>query len=299
MNNKTGLIMSYFFFRQIMFVGVLLMSAFAHSAHAQSSDTSAGRPGVLVTPTRAVLEGRVRSAEISIANNGTRAGFYTISLINKRMLENGSLEDVVEAQEGEQFADQMIRISPRRVTLEPGKHQMIRLLTRKPKGLKEGEYRSHLNISVTPLEDAKEKVAETSDDEKDENLSIQIKANFGVTIPVIVRHGTLEAAAKINKIGTYYAEEEKKHHVTIDMTRTGDRSLYGDLRITHIADSGIETVLKNMLGVAVYIPNTTRVFDVDLEHVDKVSLSSGSLEVIYKAKKEENSIIYAKERVKL
>lgn len=282
--------------RYLMIFALTLLVTLPISANAQAP--AEGRPGILVTPTRVVLEGRKRSEEISIANNGTTTGFYTISLNNKRMLEDGVLEKAEAPKEDEKFADKLIRISPRRVTLAPGEHQTIRLLVRKPSGLEEGEYRSHLTISASPQTDA-EKKAQQEESNKDEALSIQIKANFGVSLPIIIRHGTLEAAANIEKLTTYYGEEDKKYHVNVTIARSGKRSLYGDLRITHTAKDGTKTVLKNMLGVAIYTPNTKRVFDIVLDNTENVSLNSGVIEVEYSAKKDAGGALLAKKDISL
>jgi P pilus assembly chaperone PapD len=252
-----------------------------------------GRPGVLVNPTRVVMEGRERSAVISIVNNGTKTGFYKILLVNKRMSEGGALQDIDTPLPDEKFADGLIRISPRRVTLAPGEHQNIRLLVRKPKDLEAGEYRTHLNIVAS----SEEEIKQDEGTQNDGTFSIQIRASFGVTIPVIVRHGALEAAANIVEVKRFYSSEDKKQHVKVTMERIGNQSLYGDLRITHVSPSGEKTVLRNMAGVAVYTPNTTRVFDVAMEN--GVHLDSGMLEVEYLAKEDDGGGVLASGQLKL
>ena len=53
---------------------------------------------------------------------------------------------MTEAAPGEHFADGMLSWSPRQITLQPGTAQVVRLMVRKPEGLAEGEYRSHLDF---------------------------------------------------------------------------------------------------------------------------------------------------------
>lgn len=292
---------------------VLLILSYSSSSVA-IEEAPDGRPGILVTPTRAVLEGRQRSSVISIANNGTKTGFYTISLSNKRMSEDGRLQTAEKALAGEKFADDIIRISPRRVTLGPGEHQTVRLLVRKPKDLEEGEYRSHLTISASPkqeslssneaanpeasTEEAEYKKDDTAGEGANEGISITIQANFGVTIPVIVRHGQLSTAASISSAKYYYDQNKKNHHVKVDMARQGEKSLYGDLRVNHISPSGTRTVVKNLAGVAVYVPNKNRKFDLVLDKISGVDLSKGSFEITYIAKQEDGGEILATRTIK-
>ena len=83
--------------------------------------------GLLVAPTRLVFEGRVRNAELSLVNTGSDITTYRIEFVRLRMREDGSFENVDAAGPGERFSDELVRYSPRQVTLEPGVPQAIRL----------------------------------------------------------------------------------------------------------------------------------------------------------------------------
>ena len=52
---------------------------------------------ILVAPTRVVLEKGERSTELVLVNKGEEPAAYRISLENRRMLLDGSMEDAVEA----------------------------------------------------------------------------------------------------------------------------------------------------------------------------------------------------------
>ena len=106
--------------------------------------------GLLVAPTRLVFEGRSRGGEVTLVNSGTETTTYRIEVIRLRMKEDGSFEDVVEPQAGERFANDLIRYSPRQVTLDPGVPQTVRVQLRLPAALEEGEYRSHLLFRAIP-----------------------------------------------------------------------------------------------------------------------------------------------------
>ncbi len=244
-----------------------------------------GRAGILLTPTRVVLEGRARSGMISVANNGTAVGSYRAEIINRRMLESGGFESVETPQEGDKFADEFLRISPRRFTLEPGKHQNVRILARKPADLEEGEYRSHLRFILIPTEEPREEKA------PEDALSISIRANFGMSIPVIVRNGAISATASVKEM--HYSLQEGKPHLKFEVIRDGKASLYGDIKVVYQPPSGDEVVLKAMGGIAVYTPNPKRIFDLPLDVPEGVSINKGSLKVTYHEKEDAGGALIA------
>src|SRR5262249_50468906 len=105
-----------------------------------------GSASFLVAPTRVVLEGSRRTAELNIVNTGTRTATFRVSLVHMRMLENGDIAEVADVLPGESVADSLIRYSPRQVTLEPTRAQTVRIQVIKRADLPAGEYRSHLLV---------------------------------------------------------------------------------------------------------------------------------------------------------
>lgn len=275
----------------------LFMTAFMMQAsHAQEE----GKAGILVTPTRVVLEGKNRSASISLANNGNKEGNYKLEFVNKRMTESGGIVNADKAMEGELFADDILRISPRRVFLKPGDHQNIRILLRKPKDLPDGEYRTHLNFILAPDDDLTQREQDNKQkkNEQDSTLTISIRANFGVTIPVIVRNGNLSVAADMSDISLSKGEDGKPK-ILFTVNRNGGKSLYGDIKIIHMASGGKETMLKSLGGLAVYTPNKKRKFDIPLDLPDIVDLKNGRIDIIYQEKAEDGGDIITRGTLKL
>jgi P pilus assembly chaperone PapD len=93
---------------------------------------------LMLYPTRIVFEKNQRAAQIELINNGSKAATYRISLVNRRMTEDGRFEAAEAAAPGERFADDMLRFSPRQVRLEPGTTQTVRVMLRKPAELADG-----------------------------------------------------------------------------------------------------------------------------------------------------------------
>ena len=253
------------------------------------------KPGLLITPTRVMIEGRNRSGAVSVANNGNVEGTYAISIVNRRMKEDGTIVQVDEPIEGEKFADQMLRISPRRITLKPGEHQNIRILARKPAELEDGEYRSHMNFKIVSDEISER---EKKNEQQEDSLTINIKANFGVTIPVIIRHGETSASSQINNVKLVSNEDNSKS-VKFDINRLGNRSIYGNILVLYKNKEGKEYILKSLGGLAVYTPNEKRAFNIKLDVPDGVSINSGTLEVQYKEKAKQGGKVLASKKIVL
>ena len=104
---------------------------------------------LMVTPTRVVFEANERTKQINLINNGTDTGRFKISFVRKNMTPEGGIK-VVEDNEPGLYSDEMVRFSPRLVTLEPGQSQTVRLMLRKKSGTADGEYRSHMLFQSLP-----------------------------------------------------------------------------------------------------------------------------------------------------
>ena len=197
----------------------------------------AGVGDLLVAPTRIVLNGS-RGTEIVLNNIGDDVATYRISVELRRMTPGGMLHDVTAPSSAEQLAQSMIVYAPRRVTLAPREPQTIRISARAPEGLPDGEYRAHLLFRAVPPPTP----VEAPKDVK--GISFKL---YGVTIPVIARFGNLEAKAGIADVKLTKAEG--KPAVSLQLTRNGDRSTYGEVRVVK---AGVKEPIALQRGVAVY-----------------------------------------------
>jgi hypothetical protein len=204
-----------------------------------------GAGDLLVAPTRVELNG-FRGTEVYLNNIGSAKATYRISLEFRRMTEDGQLVEVDPAQitAGEKLAYDIIRYAPRRVTLEPNQPQSIRIGVRPPDGveLPDGEYRIHMLFRAIPESRSVAEAPAPTD-----GIAIDLRPIYGVTIPVIVRLGKLAAQAAIAdpRLVTF----EGRPAVSLDLTRTGARSLYGDLRVRK---PGHKDPIAEIRGVAIY-----------------------------------------------
>lgn len=200
---------------------------------------------LLVAPTRVILDGS-RGTEVVLNNIGAEPATYRISLEIKRMTAEGGLDEIAEedARPAERTALDMIAFSPRRVTLPPNQPQVVRVGVRVPEGTAPGEYRAHMLFRAVPGATA----AATGDAKSaGEGVSIALTPIYGITIPVIVRVGDLGAEAAIGE--AWVSETRDGPAFNFDLSRTGNRSVYGDIEVTR---PGIAEPLLVARGIAVY-----------------------------------------------
>jgi hypothetical protein len=206
---------------------------------------SVARAGqVAVFPKRVVFGDRLRTAEVTLVNQGDRPLTYRIELIEQRMTPVGALEP---AAPGERSALDLLRYSPRQVTVAPGAPQTIRLLLRKPEGLPPGEYRVHLLCRVLPSESAG---ADVESQGENNGLTVRLIPVPAVSIPVLVRHGEgLRGSVQLSGL-TFDPDAQA---LSFRLEREGDVSVYGDLTaVFQPANGGPEQVVGKTRGMAVY-----------------------------------------------
>ncbi len=200
---------------------------------------------LLVAPTRVILDGS-RGTEVVLNNIGAEPATYRISLEIKRMTAEGGLDEIAEedARPAERTALDMIAFSPRRVTLPPNQPQVVRVGVRVPEGTAPGEYRAHMLFRAVP-----DATAAATGDAKPagEGVSIALTPIYGITIPVIVRVGDLGAEAAIGE--AWVSETRDGPAFNFDLSRTGNRSVYGDIEVTR---PGTAEPLLVARGIAVY-----------------------------------------------
>lgn len=217
-------------------------AAVAASLAAAIPATAAGAGDLLVAPTRIVLDGR-RGAEVILNNIGDAPATYRISVEFRRMTPDGALEEVEQPSATDKAAQDMIVYAPRRVTLAPHQPQSIRIAARRPEGLPDGEYRVHMLFRAIPTaRPVADKAAEPG-----EGLRFALIPVYGVTIPVIVRLGTLEATAGIANVRV--EQKGGKPAVALDLSRSGDRSTFGEVRVMK---PGVKDPIAIQRAVAIY-----------------------------------------------
>lgn len=254
----------------LIFSGIILfLSCFNNNAVAQGD--------LLITPKRILFEGNKRSEEINLANIGKDTATYVVSFIQIRMKDDGTFEKITEPDPGQLFADKNLRFFPRTVTLGPNEAQTVKVQIIKTGDLPAGEYRSHIYLRANP---APKPLGEEVVDTKDSTLSVKLVPIFGISIPVIIRKGEVTASASITDAQIEY-KEQGNNLIAIGFKRSGNMSLYGNVMVDHISPQGKSTRVGVVKGMAIYTPNNTRRFKMQLDTNDSINYHEGILRVTY------------------
>ena len=235
---------------------------------------------LMLNPTRVVLAKNQRAAQVELINDSTEPASYRITVVDRRMSETGEFSTIDVPGPGELFAGPMLTYSPRRITLQPGTAQVVRLMVRRPEGLADGEYRSHLHFEKLP--DVKDQASSVEPAAKAaENIGVVLKTLIGASIPVIVRHGASEATATLTQLELQPGAPGKDAQLGFRIERAGNASVYGDLAVSFIPKVGSERPLAKAAGVAVYTPNPFRRAVLSLRLPAGATLARGQLRLTY------------------
>lgn len=253
-----------------------------------SSNIVFAQGDLMIMPKRLVFDGSQRSQEINLANTGSDTAVYAISFVNYKMTKNGNFEQIEAPEEGQRFAEDFLRYFPRRVSLAPNEAQTIRVQLTRTGNLEQGEYRSHMYFRAVEEQAAlgEEKT------EDSEGISINIKTVFGISIPIIIRHGDSTTQVQLSEIKLDTSGEFPG--ISLNINRSGNMSVYGNFSVIHISPKGKETEVGAVKGVSVYTPNQNRNFSFDLRNTEGVDLHTGNLKIFYS--EEEGKILATAEK---
>lgn len=245
-----------------------------------------GQGNLLVSPKRLVFDGNKKNLEINLANTGTDTSRYLVSIMEIRMKEDGSFEEIKEPDAGQNFSSKYLRFFPRSVSLGPNEAQTIKVQLVKADKLAPGEYRSHIYFRAIPKE---KPLGENAEQTKDSSIVVKLTPVFGITIPAIIRVG--ESNTKVNFTdAAFNIVGDTIPRINMSINRTGNMSTYGNILVDLVANNGTTTQVGSANGVAVYTPNTLRRFAFDLDKSKKINYHSGKLHVTYQSESADNPV---------
>ncbi|PZQ64791.1 MAG: hypothetical protein DI570_03975 [Phenylobacterium zucineum] len=247
----------------------LLASAAAAGAHAQTQgpaqpQAAASASAFLnVTPKRLTFDRSRRAGTIFLLNQGATPVTVDIGLVDRVMLADGQIlavDDAAQRPDGKPAVDalksarDLLQVSPRRVTLQPGRPQTVRVrLSALPEG-EAGERRTHLTFTTLPPRDAGSTAEAAAAGPGDGQLSFQIHAVYGISIPLIVRPGEPEAAATLEgaRVQAVEGGAVPTPVVALDLVRGGASSVYGNFEVRIAGGRKDAPPLGIARGVGVY-----------------------------------------------
>jgi hypothetical protein len=266
---------------------ILLLLLFCTPAGAQG--------GLMIFPKRAVFDGSARSMDLHLTNSGKETARYRVSIIQIRMKEDGGFENIAVPDPGQQFAGEHIRLFPDDVTLAPNESQTVKVQVAEASPLPTGEYRSHVCFRAESLQKQCSGLGPVSSTNA---VSVKLFAVYGISIPVIIRVGESTARVWLSDLSFLLANDTLP---TLNMTfhRSGNMSVYGDIRVEHVSPAGKVTRVADVAGVAVYTPNAIRRAQSHLKRVSGVNYRSGKLRVVYSASAEDTEGTLAEAELRL
>ncbi|RYE03757.1 MAG: hypothetical protein EOP61_03360 [Sphingomonadales bacterium] len=231
-----------------------------------------------------VLDRSSRTATVYIFNQGQAAATFDITLVDRVMLPDGQIRSVEQAQgsSGGQAlvaklvsAHDLVLATPRRVTLAPGKGQMIRLRAVPPaSGGLAIEYRTHLTVTnVPPPETGLTAAAAAS--QAPNQLSFQIRSVFGLSIPVIIRTAPAEPHARLEQPRLTQLQARATPDgplapvpaIEFEVAREGRSSVFGNIEVR--SGDRAEQPLAIARGIGVYPEIDRRHFSLQLRRAPK------------------------------
>lgn len=242
-------------------------------------------------PKRFVFEGNRRTQELNLGNSTNDSSQYIISVVEMRMREDGSFEEVKSLDSGQLGATGHIRVFPRYVVLGPNEAQTVKVQLVNRNKMAEGEFRSHIMIKAAPKKKPDYKKLE----KMVTNLSVKLTPVFAITIPVIIRVGNYDARLNFSDVSFELLPPENTGKTGIPrlygtLNRTGKMSVYGNLSIDHVNNEGLVTHVGIAKGIAVYAPNAKRQFVIDLADNLDVDYKKGKLQLSYTTKIEDRFV---------
>ena len=245
------------------------------------ADTT-GKASAILFPTRVVMDGGQKASQINLVNRGTATGAYRLSLQDSAMSEAGSVSIIDDSEEATPFSiRRFVRFSPRRTQLTGRDNQNIRVQVRPPKDLPDGEYFGHLKVLVTS-DNVEADNKEIEQDEEGAGFQLKLRQRSALAIPIIYRHGNTSVSVELQNIKL----DRKEKTLAMDLVRSGNRSVMGDILVDHIASGGVRTRISEHLGKAVYVNISKRVFKETLNvpdstSLDRLNLAEGQLHIQY------------------
>jgi len=191
--------------------------------------SASAQADMLISPTRAALDTNDRTTELVLRNTSDGSRTYRLGWEDKRVVDENGTYEMVKDDENWPSAAEMIRFSPRQITVGPGENQTVRLSLRPPSDLEPGEYRSHLRLQVVSEESEPTSTMEMEDLNR-EGVGFRLFMQMSFSIPVVVRHEIDAPEVSISNIKVVPGEgNDRGMSLEVELARTGAASSYGEI----------------------------------------------------------------------
>jgi len=238
-----------------LFIGITLLAVSISICGAQQLGD------LLVAPTRVVFEGPKQNETLSLTNTGHDTATYQISFVHMRMSAEGRLTATPPGDSVRNSADDYIRVFPRKIVLAPNETQNVRVQLINKNQLPSGEFRTHLYFRGIPVS----RFGAAKHTDPDSGISVHITPVYGISLPIIVRHGVLSATVQLDSFSSvpdsitpFDSLGNKRTIASINFLRSGEKSVYGGVIVNFRGVDGNQQQIGVLKGVAIYPPLESR-----------------------------------------
>nr|WP_297347870.1 hypothetical protein [uncultured Glaciecola sp.] len=246
---------------------------------------------ILITPIRVVFGEKDRVQEVIIVNTANESRTYALSWVEMTQLDRLGYS-VLDANEATKFAraSDFIRFTPRRITLQPGENQRVKLMLRRTSNSQNKDYRSHLKFTVIPNAVLQDKPNEESNSAQGPSIKLNLFLNY--SIPIIIKNESSAQNVIFSNLDfTRKSDSSSKPALTFVLNKTSLGSSFGDITLLFRAlnsDDFIPVGYSN--NVAVH--HETTILNGQVGWSEPIAMQPGELKIIYKGKQETVDTIY-------
>lgn len=261
--------------KSLFFATITIGALFVAGGHAFAQMESSI---LFVAPHRLVMDPSEKVEVLNVANKSDQTHRYDLTLIDQVMNEDGS---TIRKDTYDYSAKRMIRFVPKRFTLKPGERQVVRVMIKRPGDLADGDYHSHLLFREVPLnvQDKQALKDQRAEENKGKAANFEIRALYGVAVPIVVQHGKIESAMTMADAGFTPATDKEPAMLAIKFDRAGNAEAAAQISAAYIkADGSAPVQVLEPLWVRIYreVNGVSRKFPIK-DIPEGVTLSGGKL----------------------
>ena len=207
---------------------------------------------VSVSPVALFIDHRTRSGTLTLYNSGTSAEEIEIGFAFGYARSDSTGEVTVAftddpAPEGEPSVVPYLRAFPRRLRLEPGDRQVVRVLVTPPSDLPAGEYWGRVMVTSRGGEPP---IEQTQGD-----IQMQISLTTVIAVAVNYRHGEVSTGLVMESAEAVETEETVDVMARVD--RTGNAAFLGRF-VAELVGPGGDVLVEHAEDMVAYVPTLWR-----------------------------------------
>ncbi len=202
---------------------------------------------VTVSPNALFIDSRTRSGVLTLYNPGTRAEEIEITFAFGYPRSDAFGAITVPLADstplGEPSVLGFVRAFPRRLRLEPGQRQTVRILMQPPAGLPEGEYWGRVLV--------RSRGGRPPVEPQQGGIRMQIDLETVIVGAVNYRNGAMRTGVAVDSTRTSLSSRGDSVRVTTDLTRQGNAAYLGHMALELVAANG-RVLSSSEEDIAVY-----------------------------------------------